>query len=190
MSSYVAWMQLSGTYGEYNGVESNNKAYSHIRYIHSLFNQNITYEMYGQLQYDKFKLIKNRTLLGSGLRYKKCGFFVKDSDKIFIGVGAFNEYIKYLESENIATEHNIRANLYIAYVLNFMDKNELSYLLYFQPIVNNNANYAITNAFQLKVQLYENLYLNININYSNDTTVPDSVNNENFSQVTSLSYDF
>ena len=87
-SSFVIWTELSREYGKLNDVEDTNEAFGHLRFIHSLSdNENLRYELFTQLESDDFRQINSRTLGGIGLRYKI--FNSKENGKGFLDLANF-----------------------------------------------------------------------------------------------------
>lgn len=184
--SYVTWAEFSGEYGESNGVKDTNKKYSHIRYIHTTYFDDLKAEAFAQLQSDEFRLIKSRTLGGAGVRYKLFSFFGKD--KGYLGLGAFHESIRY--SSNDPSEDNVRFNIYFAYTIDITKGSKLSYTGYYQPITDSFSDYVQSHQAQLKVNIYKQLFLRLSVTYDYDSKPPIGVKKEDFTQKTSLVFEF
>lgn len=184
--SYVTWGEVSGEYGESNNIEDTNKLYIHLRHIHSITDEVVRLELLAQVQKDKFKLINNRTLYGAGARFKLFELF--ENSKGYFGVGAFNEYISYTSNE--ADENALRGNSYLTYSASLNQNTSLSYTFYYQPILNEFSDNIQLHKFQLRINVYEKLYLNFNIAYDYDSKPPIGLVKEDFYQETALVFDF
>lgn len=184
--SYVTWAEISGEYGESKGTKDTNKAYSHIRYIHTTYFEDLKAEAFAQLQSDEFRLIKSRTLGGAGVRYKLFTLFGKD--KGYIGLGAFNESIRY--SSHDPDENNVRLNTYFAYTMSINQNSKLSYTFYYQPKVDSFSDYVQSHEAQLKINIYKQLSLQLSVTYDFDSKPPMSVKKEDFTQKTALVFEF
>jgi len=187
--SYVTWAELSGEYGETNDIENTNKIYSHLRYIHKLSDNIVRWELFYQNQEDKFKSIKVRRVSGAGLRFNM--FDTLTETKGYFGVGVFNEYIRYIDTKLNLNENNIRLNTYLAYSLKFNNKSTLAYTLYYQPNIENFNDYVVSNMFELKLNIYQKLFLKFTISYDIDSSVAYDVTSDyDFIQNTSFVYSF
>lgn len=185
-TSHVTWMELSGEYGEVNNEQDTGKAFGHLRHIHATPLEHFNFELFAQLQEDEFKLIKNRSLAGAGVRYEL--FSLLDNDKFYFGLGGFYEHVTYTSSD--PNESNARMNSYLAYSLNFGDKSRFSYTLYFQPKFSDFSDYAKSHAMELRLVVYEKLFLQLNLNYDVDSEPAIGVKEYDFMQTTSLVLEF
>lgn len=185
-NTYVTWTEVSSEYGKSNNTEDTNKAFAHLRYIHSLYFNNLRSEFFLQSQDDKFKLIKRRRLAGAGVRYKLFTLF--ENDKGYLGLGAFYENIEY--TSNDPRESNARLNSYFAYTTPFGKTSSLTYTFYYQPIYNYFNDFVLTHSFELKVHVYEKLFLKLSVDYDLDSKPPMGVTRDDFTQTTSFLYNF
>jgi len=185
--SYVTWGRIAAEYGETNDNEDTNKLYLHIRHIHALTKQTIRYELFGQVEEDQFKRIKNRTLLGAGLRFKVLQIF-KDA-KGYIGIGAFGESIRYTTPQD-PSEFNTRLNSYLAYSMKLGDDARLAYTLYYQPKINQFNDYAMSHKVELQLHIYQELFLSFKISYDVDSYPAIGVSDYDYTQTTSFLYKF
>lgn len=183
---YVTWGEVSAEYGEANHVQDTNKQYLHLRYIHAITKKGIRYELFGQLEENKFKRIKNRTLLGGGLRFKIFEIF-KDG-RGYLGLGTFYEDISYLSND--PHENNIRLNTYFAYTAKFGIDSRITYTLYYQPKIEDVSDHIYSQKLQLQLFIYEQLFLNFQIAYDTDTQPAIGVEKYDFTQTTSFMYKF
>lgn len=184
--SYVTWAEVSGEYGESEGTKDTNKAFSHLRYIHTTYFDDLKAEAFAQLQSDEFRLIRSRLLGGAGVRYKLFSLFGKD--KGYLGLGAFHESITY--SSNDPDEENVRLNTYFAYTVNINESSQFSYTFYYQPKVDIFSDYVQSHEAQLKVKIYKQLSLRLSVTYDFDSKPPMSVKKKDFTQKTSLVFEF
>jgi putative salt-induced outer membrane protein YdiY len=187
--SYVAWAQVSGEYAESSGVEDTNKKYAHLRFIHKLSKDVFRYEIFGQVQEDKFKALKQRRLGGAGIRAKI--FNTPIGGEGYFGLGAMYEDIRYTDPSIDPNEYNTRLNTYLAYSLKFMDSSSLAYTLYYQPLFEEMSDYVMTNDLELKLQIYKKLFLKFGLSYDLDSRPPNGVAEKyDLSQSTTFVYEF
>ncbi len=185
-TTYVTWMELSGEYGKSNSIENTNKLFMHIRYIHAVTKENIRAEALAQIQNDKFKLINERTLAGGGLRFKV--FDTIKNSKGYFGVGAFYEHISYTSNDPI--ENNLIMNNYLAYTMTFPNGALFTYTFYYQPMISNFGDYIQSHKAQLKLNIYERLYLSFKLSYDYDSVPPQGIGKYDFYQETAFIFEF
>jgi hypothetical protein len=185
--SYVTWGRIAAEYGETNDKEDTNKVYLHIRHIHALTKKSIRYELYGQIEEDEFKRIKNRTLLGAGLRYKVLQIF--QDGKGYIGLGAFGESIQYTTLLD-PDELNMRLSSYLAYSMKLGDDSRLAYTFYYQPKINKISDYVMSHKFELQMHVYRELFLSFKLAYDLDSSPAIGVSDYDYTQTTSFVYKF
>lgn len=185
--SYLIWGVLEGEYGEASGTRDTNNFFAHLRYIHNLIGSRVASELYGQLEEDEFKSIKNRDLLGAGARWKVLDG--RDSwGGLFAGLGAFYEYIGYSTGVD-PVEHNVRFNGYLAYTKQFGDA-LFAVAGYYQPRVDHLDDYLLSASARLDVHIYQALFIGFRISYEYDAVPAVGVKKEDFSQKTLFQYRF
>ena len=186
-SSYVIWSDFVFDYGKASGTTNTNKTYSHLRFVHTLTeNKSINYELFVQSETNDFTNVEHRYLAGGGLRYHNN---MKEYGSLFFGLGGFGEDIKYISSIN-PREHNTRINSYISYTKKFDKKSKLSYVMYYQPKVDDFGDYIFSNGLEMTILVYEKLYLSFVVYYDVDSAPAIGVGKEDFTQKTSFIYKF
>lgn len=186
--SYLVWGVAQAAYGQAGGVRNTNKVYSHVRYIENIRGKRLAYELFFQMQENEFKAIKDRILTGGDVRAK----LLRPKDGwggLFFGMGAFFENLNYSTSVD-PTEHNLRINSYLAYMLNMPEENSFLFSGYYQPKIDNANDYIVALFSQLEVHIYKKLYLGFHINYSRDSKPAIGVKTDDFSQQTLFKYKF
>lgn len=183
---YLIWGEVTGDYGATRYVEDTNKVYSHLRYIHKVTPEDIRAEAFVQTEDDSFRLIKNRSLLGTGLRFKIFELFGRG--KGYLGIGGFYEYLTY--SANYPDEHNARINSYFSYTTKFSKTSNFTYTFLLQPKFSDFDDYTDSHRISLEIAIYKELYLNFQLNYENDTSPLPTVENYDFTQTTAFKYKF
>ncbi len=183
---YVIWSEFNINYASASGKTNTDNTFLHIRYIHKLLTKKIDWEAFVQSQTNQFTDIKQRILEGGDIRWhlknQKIG-------NLFFGVGDFYEHIRYTTPIN-PTENNIRFVFYISYVKTLMRGSNFSYIGYCEPKINKLSDYLISNAMQLKVNIYKQLFLSFEIKYNIDSVPAIGVKKDDFTQTTSFIYRF
>jgi len=182
-TSYITWGELSGEYGEVDGVADTDKLYLHLRHIHAITKEDIRWEVFGQLEKNKFKLIEKREVLGGGVRFKI--FQIFESGQGYIGLGGFNEIISYTD-DNIPSENNIRLNTYFAYTISLAEGSSLSYSLFYQPRYDKIHDYSKSHKLNVEVHIFKALYLNFRLSWDVDRAPPPNVEKQDFYQETTF----
>jgi len=185
-SSHVTWAEISTEYGESNDQKDTDKAFAHLRHIRTTGVKDLRAEAFTQIQDDKFKLIKNRTLFGAGLRYKLFSLFGKD--KGFVGLGVMNETINYTSQD--PHENNQRMNSYIAYSSKFAQRSRVGLSFYYQPKLNEFADHVTSTNFELRLLVIDKLFLQFKVAYDTDSNPPMGVRKYDLTQNTSFLYEF
>lgn len=187
-SDYLTWGILTYDYGTSKDVKNEDKTYAHVRYIHSLHDDDWCSELFLQTERDQFRDIQSRSLAGAGVRWR---FFNTDEwGKGYVGLGGLAEKINYTDAPLNPNENNGRINSYIAYTQKFMTASKISYVGYFQPKITNTADYVSSQTVELNVPIYKNLGLSFTAQYVYDSLPPIGVEKKDTSFVTSLMWEF
>ncbi len=182
----ITWLQGSVEHDEASGTTTDDNAFAHLRHIHQIFNPDWAWEFYGQLKQDEFKNLKDRTLFGTGVRYK-----VVDSasyGKLFFGLSAMDERIKYNEID--PDEHNYRMSSYLSY--NYVVNNtfELSYMGYYQPKIDNSSDYMTASMAEMTIHLTKVFDLSYLAEYDYDSDPGSNVKQTDTRQRLAFVYRF
>jgi len=187
-SNYLTWGTFAYNYGKSNSTKNEDKLYTHIRFIHALYEDNWCSELFLQSEQDKFKSINNRSLAGADVRWR-----VFNSTKLgkgYIGVGAFKEEVFYTLSSINPNENNTRLNSYITYTENFTEFSKLSYIGYYQPKLSDGSDYITSQNIELIVPIFEKLNLLLTALYLYDSHPAVGVKKEDIQYKTSFTWKF
>jgi putative salt-induced outer membrane protein YdiY len=187
-TTHATWLELAYSYGKASDVENTNKSFTHLRHIHAITSKCFAFELFAQTQQDKFRSIQARDLAGAGLRLRVAD--TKTFGEVYIGVGAYSEYINYDDPTLDPTEHNNRFSSYIAYSHTLGKDSSITYLGYYQPIYKNLGDFYTSQSLELKVNVYLELYLSIKVDYDADQSPALGREKEDFSQTTSFVWKF
>ena len=186
--SYVAWLEFSYAYGQALGVENENKAFLHYRFIHTLYSDNWNWEAFAQNEGDDFRQIQRRLLGGAGLRWR---FYHSPAfGRIYVGAGAYYEYLEYFNPNIDPTERNSRLNAYIAYTKKFGKDARVSFASYYQPKMSDWEDHYIHSAASLLLYIYGSIYLKASVSHSYDTRPAIGVKKEDLRQLSSIGWKF
>jgi len=184
----ITWLQVEVEKDEVRGITTDDNAFIHLRHIRQLYSPKWAMEFYTQVKQDKFKNVKNRTLLGVGPRYK-----LIDSElygKFFIGVSLMDEKLDYTADELDPAEHNYRVSNYFSYKLPVNDIFDLSFLSYYQPKIDNGSDYMTAAIAEMTIHLTKVLDLSYLIEFDHDSRPPTDIEQTDIVQKFSFVYRF
>lgn len=188
----VTWLQGEMEKDKVSSITTDDNAFLHLRHVHQLYNPSWAAEAFTQYKTDKFKNLSDRILIGGGLRYKLLD--TGEYNKIFVGLGLYDEEVKYTEDSETGIkdpdENNIRINSYISYKTKFNNTLELSLLSYFQPKTDDVKDYMTSATAELIIHLTKVFDLSYKIEYDYDSRPPTDVEKEDIDQRLSFIYRF
>ncbi len=187
--TYRDILMVSYHYGEANGQLNNDNAFIHLRHIQKM-DAVFSWEIFTQLQNDRFARLSLRTLVGGGLRYK----WAETDNRIILGAGAFYERERIDNTSlqvNEKREHrNGRGNFYaiISHTLNLQSR--LFGTLYVQPRFGDTTDYRLLLQSGVKVNVAKSLALVIGLDAAYDNKPPLSVEKYDINYRSGLEYTF
>lgn len=172
--SYYSIIIAQGEYGWNKGNEFSNQALLHLRYLKDL-SSNIKAETYGQINYNKSRLLLFRYLGGAGLRVTAISDTLMSLD---LGSSYMYEY-ENLDLDKTAkhpseTYHHRWSN-YISFSSSLSDNSRLSIVIYAQPRLDDFNDIRVLSENNLGVSLTNKLSLTLNFSVRFDNQAPDGV---------------
>ncbi len=152
---------LNYSYSEVSNTKNVHKGQIHLRYT-THFPKVFSVEAFTQIQFDDFKSLKYRKLLGLGLRKN---LLSSSSQWFSIGMGIFYESEEF---EDLTKNILYRYNVYASYKAKLNETSTLTFVNYLQPSVDDIQNIRVKSHFNLKLKIYKNLSLSNDIRYSFD----------------------
>jgi len=188
----ITWLQGEMEKDKVSGIDTDDNAFLHLRHVHQLYNPFWAWEAFTQYKTDKFKNLSDRVLIGGGIRYKLLD--TGDYNKVFIGLGGYDEEVKYTQDSDTGiqdpNENNIRFNSYLSYKTRISNNLEMSLLSYFQPKVDDVHDYMAAATAELIIHLTSVFDLSYKIEYDYDSRPPTDVKKEDIDQRLSFIYRF
>jgi len=186
--SYVTWFDFNYAYGVAQGIENENKAYAHYRFLHTLYSANWNWELFVQNEGDDFRQIQRRLLGGAGVRWR----FLNGETfgRIYLGVGAYYEYLDYTTPQIDPKEHNSRMNVYLSYTKKFGKDARVSLSSYYQPKADDFQDYYTYSGVSLLFYVYGAIYLKMSVNYASDSHPAIGVKGDDFQHKGSIGWKF
>lgn len=160
--------------------------FAHLRYNRDL-TERLVWEAFAQAQANKLLLIEQRTLAGTGLRYR----IFKSSDgknRLYAGLAGLREHTRFLE--NNGDESWWRLSSYLSFTLRPWEGVALISTTYFQPQVEDFGNYRLSSEWRLDTPLGKRLSFNSTFSYSIDRSLPPAAPTDIYSWVNGLTFRF
>ena len=117
-----------------------NEGFQHLRYNNS-FNNWLTFELFGQVQYNEQANIKLRALGGTGLRFE---IMQKEKQRAHLGISYMYEYDE--ETINEVIHQDSRLNTYVSFRLKPVDIFTLTSTTYYQPLFDRFSDYRLSSS--------------------------------------------
>lgn len=161
-------------------------AFQHLRYG-LMLDSAYVFESFAQNQYDRIQLIKQRVLVGTGLRIR---FIEKGLVESYYGITYMFEYEEELKTE--IRHYNSRLSTYINLKVTVKEWLNLYSTTYFQPLLNNvdDFRFTTTNSLVFKVNGNFSVITRFTMNYDSNPVDDPSVINKNLKLTNGFSYKF
>ncbi len=153
----ILYAVLNGDYARLNGAVSVAKWFAHSRYNYEL-SGSLWWEVYGQIESDRFRRVALRELAGTGPRFALLQTPVVD---LFYGVSYLYEHEDFSTKEANADSTAHRLSNYLAVSVRAQERIMLSNVTYAQPRLNrprdvdllsvSSANFTITKRLQSRI---------------------------------------
>lgn len=149
-----------------------NSGMIHFRYARRIKNGPWKWESYTQTQYNQLLDQKNRTIVGTGLRWK---FVDTNHIRGFLGSSVFYEY-EELRVEK--TFHNdVRWSNYISWFLPIKKIINFTGTTYYQPLLKDFSDFRFSGNYGLSIIVSKHLDLRFDMNLFYDSNPPENVLN-------------
>jgi len=167
------------------GEDLSNSGISHLRY-NNRFHPKISWEVFGQLQYNKVSKINFRGLLGTGPRFK-----VTSSEKYKFYLGTLLMYEQEELNDDITPlQRKFRASTYLSFSMYPTDRITIVSTTYYQPLLNAFDDYRISSQSSLVVELFKSFALKTSYTFIYDASPAVGIQNSQYDFSTGLVYTF
>jgi len=160
-----------------------NAGYQHVRYSYKWLAR-VTSETFIQAQYNRVLLLENRYAGGTGLRIR----LIKSTKFRLYGASLYM-FEQQKRVPEIAIQQNHRLSNYLSYSWSFKSA-EFIGTLFYQPNLNNLADYRIAGDLALEISFTSQLLFKSTINFLHDTRQPIGVPELTYIFRNGLSYKF
>ena len=183
------FLLLNHEYGEDTNVRDTKKTFIHFRNIWN-HNDDISWEVFTQVQDDEFTRLNFRALLGGGARLRLSN---EENNSSHLGLGVFREKEK-LDFAATTTDTGVaytnRLNLYLVNKKALSNHSKLISTLYYQPSINDMTDYRILEQMSLQLDVTENLSFTVSVNFKHDNQPPQLTKKTDTSYTTGFEYDY
>ena len=156
-----------------NNSDLINYGYAHYRYTRLIEQEkNIKWESYAQIQYNSVQKIRQRSLVGTGLRFK-----IINTDSVYLSYGWSMMY-EYEETTTPEYSSLIRNSNYLAFDWKISKSWEFKTITYFQPSIGDFSDFRLSNESNVshKLTKYISLVFNVNVLYDSNPPIDVPVN--------------
>jgi len=155
-------------YEQEKGLDKNqvvNKGFGHLR-MTKMISSKLFFEVFTQIGFNDFLLMKDRKLAGSGLRYKMVS---NDRMNTFLGIGLMQENEIY-DMVNEPEKKLLRSTNYLRWNINIAENTELYNTVYYQVSSSDINDYRLLYDGSIDFSVNENLsfFIELNYRYDND----------------------
>ncbi len=168
----LLFLTVSGAFEEQDGEEAVNEGFTHLRWTR-MWTRRWGTEFFGQVEFDEFRRLDRRALLGGGARWP---LIETASQQLFLGTGLMAEFerLEPLAGGEEATDVDaVRSTSYVAFRRAPSD-GRVSYLatLYFQPVVDEPEDFRLLGESEIAVALGARLSLGFVLVVKHDNDPP------------------
>ena len=174
-------------FSKVEGFDLINRGTQHLRYNRKL-NKVLTWEVFGQAQYDAISEISFRGLAGTGPRFK-----LNPSKKyrFYLGTLVMYEYEKATEVIVDRVQEDIRGSAYLSFSLYPTDKITIISTSYYQPKFEALKDYRISSNTSILFEIFKDLAFKTTFNYFYDAfPVSTSIPKTQYELTNGLLYTF
>lgn len=164
-----------------------NSGFQHLRYNYTVKDSSfLTFELFGQHQYNSIKLLERRFLLGAGPRFR-----LVDSEKVtfYIATTAMYEYEQRSDSLKTLKEYGRLAS-YASLSWEIAKNLDLRSINYYQPAFTDFDNYRVASETSLNLKISDKLSFKVGIQTTYDSRPPEGVQELFYNWENSLKYVF
>lgn len=184
-----AFISASFQRGKNNDKEYMDKGFAHIRGI-TATNSTFAGELFAQREYNDFTLLKDRKLVGTGVRMSAISEEDESSQiRLFLGIGMMweEETIDYTPDEEVKLR---RSTNYLSFRWERKEKASLSATAYYQPSLKGPDDYRILFDGTIAFDITSQLSFTFDINYRYDSEPPIGVERKDMEITNGININF
>lgn len=184
-----SFIALKLEFGKKDGEQFTNDYFMHLRHVVPLTNF-FSLEGFFQFNADKIKKIRDRELIGGGVRIAP---LITDTWKVRLGISAFLEHEVYDIPVSFAHPIEVtlvRGSTYISWSYTADKIFGISSITYYQPAFNDFSDYRILSENILDVKVGKNFSINVKFNLVYDSAPVDNVKPQDIDSRYGFTYRF
>jgi putative salt-induced outer membrane protein YdiY len=170
-------------YSETESVKDTNNGAAHVRYVF-LSREKFAYEVFLQEEFDQFKDLSSRTLLGANVRQT---LSQEPEHSLYLGYGSFYEMDFY---ENGEKRNEGRGNLYLSFINRLNQQVSASVIGYYQPAFSGIKDFRIRFDSGLNFAISSRLALEVALSVVHDNELPVDVEKTDLTYGTGLTLSY
>ncbi|MCG2431472.1 DUF481 domain-containing protein [Aequorivita xiaoshiensis] len=186
MNRHLVLLKNEIEFQRIEGDKFENRGIQHLRYNYNLF-PNITWEVFGQGQYNKVSKIDFRGLVGTGPRFKLTQL---EDYKFYLGTLLMYEHEKRDDILN-PIKKGIRGSIYFSFSLYPQDYLTVISTTYYQPMLKSiTDDYRVSSQTSLLVHLFKNFSFKTTYTFNYDEIPAEGIPNSQYELTTGVVYSF
>jgi putative salt-induced outer membrane protein YdiY len=185
MNNHLVLFKNDINFQKIEGDKFENSGIQHLRYNYK-FAPRISWEIFGQAQYNKVSKINFRGLVGSGPRIK-----LTSSENYKFYLGTLIMYEQEEVSDGVTPlQRDFRGSTYLSFSLYPTDALSFVSTTYYQPKLNEFGDYRISSQSSLLVSVYKNFALKTSYTFTYDAFPAIGIPNSQYDFTTGITYSF
>jgi hypothetical protein len=156
-----------------NILRADNEDFQNAHFAHFRHTQKITkdlaWEGFAQLQYNRLLILRSRTLIGLGLRYR---LFREPlaQHRCYFGTALMPEWNTYLDDTK--SNYFLRQSNYLSFTLRLNSQSKLTSTTYYQPDWTDWKNHRLATEWNLEFVFNKRFAFHMEISYGKDGSLP------------------
>jgi len=185
MNNHLVLFKNDINFQKIEGDKFENSGIQHLRYNYK-FAPRISWEVFGQAQYNKVSKINFRGLVGSGPRIK-----LTSSENYKFYLGTLIMYEQEEVSDGVTPlQRDFRGSTYLSFSLYPTDALSIVSTTYYQPKLNEFGDYRISSQSSLLVSVFKNFALKTSYTFTYDAFPAIGIPNSQYDFTTGITYSF
>jgi putative salt-induced outer membrane protein YdiY len=164
-----------------------NSGFQHLRYNYTIKDSSfLTFEAFGQHQYNTIKLLERRFLLGGGPRFR-----LINSKTLSFYIGALGMYEYEQQSDSLRTKFEFaRLSSYGSFSWDILENLSLNNITYYQPVFTEFERYRVSTETSIGLKITNALSFKIALQTIYDSHPPEGIQELFYNWSNSLKYVF
>ncbi len=145
-----------------------NAHFAHLRHTRR-FTDDLSWEAFGQLQYNRLLILRSRALAGAGLRYRLLRKALA-KHRCYLGTALMPEWNTYLD--DTPKQQFLRQSNYLSVTFRLNGQSRLTSTTYYQPAWSDWKNHRLSTEWNLEFDFNKRFAFQTEVTYSKDGSLP------------------